>query len=77
MLIGGLYYRSGDAVIPMVGLGFKDYNFTFTYDATVSTLKNYNGSRGAFEFWLVKQGVFDTYNGNRRQSLCPALTGGV
>ena len=76
VLIGGLYYRSGDAFIPMVGLGFKDYNFTFTYDATVSTLKNYNGSRGAFEFSLVKQGVFDNYNGNRRQSMCPSFKGG-
>jgi len=76
VLIGGLYYRSGDAIIPMIGLGFKDYNFTFTYDATVSTLKNYNGSRGAFEFSLVKQGVFDSYNGNRRQSMCPSFKGG-
>ena len=73
VLIGGVYYRSGDAVIPMVGLGFKDYNFTFTYDATMSTLKNYNGSRGAFEFSLVKQGVFDSYNGNRKQSMCPSF----
>src|ERR1044071_7788170 len=31
VLIGGLYYRSSDAVIPMIGLGFKDYTFTFTY----------------------------------------------
>jgi hypothetical protein len=63
VLIGGVYYRSGDAVIPMVGLGYKDFIFTFTYDATVSTLKDYNGSRGAFEFSLIKQGVFDSYQG--------------
>jgi type IX secretion system PorP/SprF family membrane protein len=73
VLIGGLYYRSGDAVIPMVGLGYKDFNFTFTYDATVSTLKNFNGSRGAYEFSLIKQGVFDTYKGSRRQSMCPSF----
>lgn len=73
ILIGGLYYRSGDAVIPMVGLGYKDFVFTFTYDATISTLKNYNNSRGAFELSLVKEGVFDQYKGNRRESMCPSF----
>jgi type IX secretion system PorP/SprF family membrane protein len=73
VLIGGLYYRSNDAVIPMVGLGYKDYTVTFTYDVTVSTLKNYNGSRGAYEFSLIKQGIFDRYQGNRRQSMCPSF----
>lgn len=73
LLIAGLYYRSGDAVIPMIGLGYKDYAFSFTYDATISTLKNYNNTRGAFEFSLVKQGIFDTYKGNRHQTMCPSF----
>jgi len=73
ILIGGVYYRHQDAVIPMIGLGLKDYVFTFTYDATISTLRNYNNTRGAFEFSLVKQGIFDRYNGNRRQSMCPTF----
>ncbi len=72
-LIGGLYYRYKDAVIPMLGLGYKSFTFSFTYDATMSSLKNYNGSRGAFEFALVKQGLFDQYNGNRQQSFCPTF----
>lgn len=73
ILIGGLYYRSGDAFIPMVGLGYKDFVFTFTYDATISTLKNYNNSRGAFELSLVKEGLFDQYKGNRREAMCPSF----
>jgi type IX secretion system PorP/SprF family membrane protein len=73
ILIGGLYYRSSDAVIPMVGLGYKDFVFTFTYDATISTLKNYNNSRGAFELSLVKEGLFDQYKGNRREAMCPSF----
>jgi type IX secretion system PorP/SprF family membrane protein len=73
ILIGGVYYRYKDAAIPMVGLGYKDFTFAFTYDATMSSLKNYNGTRGAFEFSLTKQGVFDQYNGNRRQSFCPTF----
>lgn len=73
ILIGGLYYRAKDAIIPMIGIGLKDYTFTFTYDATMSTLKNYNNTRGAFEFSLIKQGAFDRYNGNRKQSMCPSF----
>ena len=73
VLMGGLYYRLNESFIPLIGLGYKDYAFTFTYDATVSTLKNYNNTRGAFEFSLVKQGVFDRYNGNRRSTICPSF----
>lgn len=70
-LIGGVYYRHKEAVIPMVGLGFKDYTFTFSYDATISSLKNYNNTRGAFEFSLVKQGVINP-NG-KRITPCPTF----
>lgn len=73
VLMGGLYYRYKESVIPLIGLGYKDYAFTFTYDATMSTLKNYNNTRGAFEFSLVKQGVFERYDGNRRATICPSF----
>jgi type IX secretion system PorP/SprF family membrane protein len=73
VLIAGAYYRYKDAVIPMIGLGLKDYTFTFSYDATMSGLKDYNNTRGAFEFSLVKQGVVDKYRGNRRESMCPSF----
>jgi len=68
-LIGGVYYRYKDAFIPMIGLEYKDYTFTFTYDATVSTLRNYNNTRGAFEFSLIKNGFFS--DRTDRQSMCP------
>jgi type IX secretion system PorP/SprF family membrane protein len=70
-LIGGLYYRYNDAFIPMIGLTYKDYTFTFTYDATISTLKNYNNTRGAFEFSLIKNGIFSGHAD--RQTLCPSF----
>ncbi len=73
ILIGGVYYRHKDAVVPMVGLGYKDFTFTFTYDVTTSSLKAFNNSRGAFEFSLVKQGVVDRYNGNKRDAMCPSF----
>lgn len=73
ILVGGLYYRYKESVIPQIGLGYKDYMFSFTYDATMSELKNYNNTRGAFEFSLIKQGIFDKYNGNRRETICPSF----
>ena len=73
VLIGGLYYRYNDAIIPMIGLGYNDYSFTFSYDATISTLRNYDNTRGAFEFSLTKTGVIDRYAGNRRESMCPSF----
>lgn len=72
-LIGGLYYRLGDVVVPMIGFELKNVRFTFSYDATTSSLKNFNGYRGATEFNVMKKGFYDTYNGNRRESLCPSF----
>lgn len=73
VLIAGVYYRYKDAVIPMVGFSFKDLTFTFSYDVTTSSLSNFNNGRGGFEFSLIKQGVVDRYNGNRRESMCPSF----
>jgi len=73
VLMAGLYYRYKDAFIPMLGLGYKDLTFTFTYDVTSSELKTYNGARGAYEFSLIKQGVIDSYRGNKRESMCPSF----
>lgn len=68
-LIAGVYYRYNDAVIPMVGLEINNIRFTFSYDVTTSSLKNYNNSRGASEFNLIKNGFYP--DNVDRQSLCP------
>lgn len=72
-MIAGLYYRYQESLIPMLGLQWDDMKATFTYDVTTSSLKNYNNTRGAFEFSLIKEGIFDSYNGDKRQSMCPNL----
>ena len=72
-LLGGLYYRHRESFIPLVGLGVKDYTLTFTYDATVSSLNKFNGSRGAFEFALVKQGLFSNRGDRPQQTICPSF----
>ncbi len=68
-LILGAYYRAGDAMIPMVGFQQNGYKLTFSYDATSSSLKTYNKTYGAYEFSIVKQGLFD----NSRDIRCPAV----
>ncbi len=72
-LLAGVYYRFKDAIIPMMGFSLKDLTFTFSYDATTSSLRNYNNTRGAFELSIVKNGIVDRYNGNRRESMCPSF----
>ena len=73
-LIGGLYYRLGDAVIPTVGFELNNIRFTFTYDVTVSSLKNFNHYQGASEFNVMKKGFYGSeYFGDKRQSLCPSF----
>jgi len=72
-LIAGIYYRAKDAFIPMVGFEMKNIRITFTYDATTSSLQQYNNSRGAYEFALMDQGFYSQFNGDRRQSMCPSF----
>ncbi|HEX8357296.1 MAG TPA: PorP/SprF family type IX secretion system membrane protein [Segetibacter sp.] len=68
-LIMGAYYRVSDAIIPVVGFQQNGYKLTFSYDATASSLKNYNQSRGAYEFSIVKQGLID----KSKDLKCPAV----
>lgn len=70
-LIAGLYYRAGDAVVPMLGFEIKNIRFTFSYDATVSALNNFNNFQGASEFNIIKKGFYSDNNGDSRQVFCP------
>jgi type IX secretion system PorP/SprF family membrane protein len=72
-IIAGLYYRFQDAVIPMIGLEINNIRFTFSYDVTTSSLKNFNHSEGATEFNILKKGFYNDFSGDRRQSLCPTF----
>ncbi|MEO6845521.1 MAG: PorP/SprF family type IX secretion system membrane protein [Ginsengibacter sp.] len=72
-IIGGLFYRYNDAVIPMVGLEISNIRFTFSYDVTTSSLKNYNHSMGAEEFNVMNKGFYSQFNGDKRQTLCPTF----
>ena len=70
-LIAGLYYRVGDAVVPMIGFELKNVRFTFSYDATTSAMKNFNNLRGASEFNIIKKGYYSESSGSTKQVFCP------
>ena len=70
-LIAGIYYRSGDAFIPMLGFELKNIRFTFSYDATVSSLRNFNNFQGASEFSIIKKGFYGENSSASRQVFCP------
>ena len=67
-LIGGLYYRLGDAISPMAGFQVGTLQFTFSYDVTLSSLNKFNGYKGALEFSLIKKGFYP--DNVDRQSVC-------
>jgi type IX secretion system PorP/SprF family membrane protein len=69
-LIGGLYYRAKDAMIPMVGVVISGISATISYDATSSTLGTYNQTLGAYELSITKVGVFSEYGKNVK---CPSV----
>jgi type IX secretion system PorP/SprF family membrane protein len=70
-LVAGLYYRLGDAIAPMVGFELNNIKFTFSYDATVSSLNKFNNYRGASEFSIVKKGFYPQRQ--NRQTMCPTF----
>lgn len=49
----GAYYRVGDAVIPMVGLEYKGFNVTVSYDINSSDLKQAASGNNALEFSVL------------------------
>jgi len=70
-VIGGAYFRPGDAAIAMLGLQWKDVRFTMSYDATTSSLKQFNNGNGAIEFSVIKFGTFSSRS--PRASRCPTF----
>lgn len=69
-LLGGVYYRPGDAFIPMIGYQWKNFMFMFSYDAT--NMNKFSGITGANELYLQYKGNYFNW-GDLKQSLCPSF----
>lgn len=54
-LHGGLWYRVGRDIIPMVGLEYNKLTILFSYDINVSSQRVATNYKGGFEFSLVKR----------------------
>ncbi len=52
-LMAGLFYRVNDAIIPQIGLYFKNFIYRISYDINVSKLKTYSNYKGGFEFSIT------------------------
>lgn len=48
----GALYRLKDAVSMLTGVTYEDLTFTISYDITTSSLRGFNGGKGAMEFTL-------------------------
>ncbi|CAN5289987.1 hypothetical protein BH11BAC6_BH11BAC6_13290 [soil metagenome] len=70
-VIGGLYLRLKDAIIPMFGYQWNTLAITVNYDATSSTLGTYAQTRGAYELSIVKSGFF---NPGGKSVKCPTVS---
>ncbi len=53
MFLGGVSYRLNDAIIPKIGFHYKKFEYTLSYDITVSKLSNFTNGRGALEMTVV------------------------
>ena len=52
-VFGGLSYRSKDAVIGLIGMNYKNFMLAYSYDFTLSSIRNY--SSGSHEVLLAYQ----------------------
>lgn len=72
-LLGGMYYRVKDALIPVIGYQLKQWRLMFSYDITTSSFNAADSRRGAYELSLVYLGIYPKSNGSyhKKTYLCP------
>lgn len=69
-LEGGVSYRVNDAVIPYIGMLYKDFLFGATFDVNVSSLSDVGTFKNAVEFSLTYTNRKNKY---RQEYICPRL----
>lgn len=56
----GAYYRLQDAVIPVVGMDYRNFRVGLSYDVNVSSLNDASGGKGGFEVSLAYNGCISS-----------------
>ena len=69
-VLAGASCRLNDAIIAHVGMKHKNVYYRFSYDANVSSLRNYTRRNGAFEFSLMYYGM---HSGRDRRATSSAF----
>jgi hypothetical protein len=72
-LLAGVYVRSRESVIPMLGYQWRNFKFTFSYDVSKSSLKYTNPGLASSELYMQYDGVYSQNYGSGKQSLCPTF----
>ena len=62
LLSVGTWYWSRNAIVPYVGLAFKDFQFGLSYDATISRLKEAQPKPSTFELSMIIRGIKNPTN---------------
>ncbi|HET6766657.1 MAG TPA: PorP/SprF family type IX secretion system membrane protein, partial [Chitinophagaceae bacterium] len=56
LLNAGLWYWSNNAIVPYIGLAYKDYQFGVSYDATISKLSQASEKPKTWELSIIVRG---------------------
>ncbi len=72
-LTGGLFYRSNDALIPVVKIVYNKLGLGFNYDVNISKLKTASQMRGSFEATISYKGFTKGENSSLNKVRCPAF----
>lgn len=70
----GLFYRMGDAIIPVVKIKYKDLAIGVSYDTNVSKLKAASNWRGGYEITVFKTGLFNDPKFQKSRTICPTAS---
>ena len=68
---GGLIYRVGDAIIPVVKIDYNDLTFGVSYDMNLSKLQAASNLKGGFEISIIKTGFLFDPNRGFSSTVCP------
>ena len=70
VMSGGLFYRYGDAIIPVIKMNYKSLAIGVSYDVNVSSLKEASNMQGGFELTLFHTGNYSD-KGVSKKTVCP------
>jgi type IX secretion system PorP/SprF family membrane protein len=71
VLYGGLLYRVGDALIPVIKIDYNDLSFGISYDMNISRLRAASNIRGGFELSIIKTGLMSDPQRGFSSTVCP------